>query len=77
MDPVRIRSMIEMADRHIRAGEKHIALGKRIVADLSILGSDVGPFTAMLFSFRETQRLHVAHRDRLSRELKLSLGPSK
>jgi hypothetical protein len=77
MDSARIRRMIEMADRHIREGEEHIALGKRIIADLSILGSDLGPATAVLASFLDSQRLHVLHRDRLLRELKLSLGPSE
>jgi hypothetical protein len=61
--------MIETADRHIREGEHHIAVGKRLIGELSSLGSDISMFASILSRFQETQRLHVAHRDRLRREL--------
>jgi hypothetical protein len=43
--------MLERAEAHIQEGEQHIAVGKELLARLSRLGAEVGPFATMLTLF--------------------------
>ena len=62
--------------RHLAEAERHIAFGaQRIsnqevrIAELEIQGHDSTLARSLLQTFRLTQAKHVAHRDRILREL--------
>ncbi len=57
------------AERHVALGERHIADQERRVADLGRNGLDVTESRSLLDLFRDMQTQHVAHRDRILKEL--------
>ena len=67
------RAMIEdhlaLAERHVTAGERHVAEQRARVEALERDGRDTTESLLLLSQFQELQKLHVADRDRLKREL--------
>ena len=57
------------AERHIVEGQRHIAQQERLIAHLQDQGHDTATARTLLASFRLSQEQHVAHRDRILREL--------
>ena len=69
MDKARLQTTLEMAERHVLEGERHIARQKELIAEISVLGADVSRHRATLAAFEETQRLHTEHMKQLKQEL--------
>lgn len=67
------RRMLErhlaQAEEHISLGERHIAQQRELVARLERDGHDSTEASNLLDNFEELQAVHIAHRDRLCREL--------
>lgn len=59
---------IQIVDRHIRMGARHISRQHEIVARLTELGAPTKQAIELLDIFEVTQALHIAHRDRLLAE---------
>jgi hypothetical protein len=64
MDRAMLKVHLDMAERHVLDGERHIARQRKIVAELERDGHDSDHATRLLRSFEQTQALHVADRDR-------------
>ena len=77
MDRALIEDHLAQAERHVSEGEGHIARQREIVATLEHDGHDTVAARATLAQFEDVQRLHVADRDRLRRELSESVGGSR
>lgn len=69
MDRAMMQRHLEEAMRHIALGEKHIASQEQVVEDLVRLGSDAAEAKKLLENFYASQAQHIAHRDRIIREL--------
>jgi hypothetical protein len=69
MERSMIEAHLEQAERHVARGEELIAEQKARIAEMERDGHDTGPFRDLLRQFEETQRMHVADRDRLRKEL--------
>jgi hypothetical protein len=69
MDREMLAAHLAMAERHVRLGEKHIGRQMGIIARLEKRGYDASEVWALMWRLEELQQLHVAHRDRLKREL--------
>jgi hypothetical protein len=76
MDKATTESTLEMVQRHVVEGERIIDRQRRLIAQMETLGRDVSRSKELLRSFEESQRLHVADRDRLLRELDTSTPES-
>jgi antitoxin (DNA-binding transcriptional repressor) of toxin-antitoxin stability system len=63
------RELLAMTEGHVARGERHIARQHEIIAELTRDGHDITRAEALLAAFEQTQRLHVADRDRLKKEL--------
>ncbi|MGJ0509531.1 MAG: hypothetical protein ACR652_20900 [Methylocystis sp.] len=70
-----------MVEAHLKQAERHAALGEEIIADQKRRISELernGPTQKALWSslqrFEEPQRMHLADRDRLRKELSKILG---
>lgn len=59
----------EEAERAVAEGQRHITRQKEIIAELERDGHDVKSACNLLAQFEWVQALHIAHRDRLQREL--------
>ena len=66
---------LAQAEGHVVEGMGHIARQQGIVADLKARGQDITQAEQFLDRLEQTQALHLAHRDRLRRELGSSDGP--
>jgi hypothetical protein len=69
MDKAMILDHLAIAERHVTQGCGHIAQQKRVILDLANGGHDTSMARSLLVSFEDVQRMHVADRDRLKREL--------
>lgn len=58
------------AEAHVAEGQRHIDRQEQIVAELDRDGHDTKQAWELLAIFRSLQIEHIAHRDRLLRELK-------
>jgi hypothetical protein len=58
------------AEEHVALGERHIERQRQIIRELEGDGHDVTNAMALLAQFEELQRVHVANRDRLKKNLK-------
>ena len=77
MDKAMILAHLEMAERHVAQGFRHIASQRRIIVTLRNGGHDTTEAKRLLLNFRDVQRMHVADRDRLKKELAdYSRGPA-
>ena len=54
---------LEMVQRHVRQGERHVSRQLEIIADITIRNQPTGLAEDLLFNFEDTLR---AHRDHLS-----------
>ncbi len=57
------------AEQHVARGARHISNQEIRVADLELLGLDTRLAYSLLETFRLIQVQHVAHRDRILKEL--------
>jgi hypothetical protein len=69
MERAMILRHLELANRHIAEGERHVAQQRKVIASLHSRGADTATAEVLLTTFEGIQRLHVADRDRLQREL--------
>lgn len=56
---------LQMLDRHIRTGARHISRQREIIDRLIELGAPAEQAIELLDLFQVTQALHIAHRERL------------
>lgn len=56
---------LEMLNRHIRMGARHISRQREIIDRLTELGAPAQQAIELLELFEVTQALHIAHRERL------------
>jgi len=57
------------AEQAVAGGDRHITRQKQLIAELERDGHDGEAARALLVQFESTQALHIAHRDRLRRQL--------
>lgn len=69
MDRGMLEQHLAMVEGHVFLGEGHIARQHELIAKLERNGRDSGEARSLLGSFEEMQVMHLAHRDRLQREL--------
>ncbi len=60
---------LEKAERHVATGERNLASQRRMVTMLRFRGESLVSAETLLRTFEQTQRLHVADRNRISAEL--------
>jgi hypothetical protein len=78
MDPEMELRHLEQAERHIAQGERHIEEQEQRIASLASVRADTSEAQRLLNNLFATQMLHIAHRERLLRELEgKRLGPSR
>jgi hypothetical protein len=68
MDPAMIRRHLELAERHVRDGERHIARQREIVRKLELRNPEsitLGIARGLLEEVERAQGIHVADQDRL------------
>jgi hypothetical protein len=65
---MQLRHLAE-AERHIASGAEHISKQELCIADLDHRGQDSTLARTLLKTFRLLQVEHIAHRDRILREL--------
>jgi hypothetical protein len=65
---MQLRHLVE-AEQHIAIGERHVADQERRVAELELHGYDTTAARSLLSAFRLSQAQHIAHRERILREL--------
>lgn len=61
---------LAVAERHVMQGEVHLARQEALIAELNHKERDVTQARDLLATLRETQALHVQHRDRILAELR-------
>lgn|SRR5438876_6610812 len=76
MDKAMALAHLALAERHIARGYEHLASQTRIVANLENAGHDTAMAQSLLETFRDIQRIHLADRDRIKRELAAFPGHS-
>jgi hypothetical protein len=59
-------SELEMAERHVAQGERHIAFQEALIVHLRELGSSTVLAEELLSEFRTSLTSHRAHRDRIA-----------
>jgi hypothetical protein len=64
-----LRKHLALAERHVAEGERLIARQRELVTSLERGGHDLRDAIELLRLFKELEALHVAHRDRLRKEL--------
>jgi hypothetical protein len=69
MDRDVLRLHLELAERHVAEGERHLARQREIVAELAGDGHDLASAKSLLAQFEAMQRSHIEDRDRIRAEL--------
>jgi hypothetical protein len=73
------RSLLEkhlaIAERHVRLGASHLKRQRSVIATYDRLGRNTALSRELLAMFEHLQVEHVAHRDRLLRELRSKPAP--
>lgn len=64
-----VRRHLEQAERHVSEGERHVTRQRELVGELKRDGHDTRQAIELLHQFEQLQKLHVADRDRLRKEL--------
>ena len=59
----------DLATRHVADDDEHIRQQQAVIADLGRAGFDTSLAESFLKELRAAQRVHVASRDRIEREL--------
>ena len=57
---------LEMVQRHVRQGERHVSRQLEIIADMQILNQPTSSAENLLFSFDRSLRGHKAHLEQLT-----------
>lgn len=70
------RLLLEEAERTVTLGERHISRQLEIIGSLRRRGRDAALAEEVLATFRSSQKLHVAERDRLLLQLKSARSSS-
>jgi len=60
---------LEQAKRHAATGEKHLTRQRALITKLERDGHDASEAKTLLELLEELQTMHIAHRDRLARQL--------
>ena len=60
---------LQQAERHVAAGQEHVSRQGERVAQLERDGHDASDARKLLGLFEELEIMHIAHRDRLARQL--------
>ena len=63
-----METALEMVERHIAGGKRHLAQQAARIAKLEALGLDTCSAETLLAIFQQSQELHIEHRDRILRE---------
>jgi hypothetical protein len=69
MDKALVLDHLALAERHVARGYEHIASQTRIIASLQTGGYDTTLARSLLENFEDIQRMHLADRDRIKKEL--------
>jgi hypothetical protein len=62
-----VETELQMAERHVREGRRHIARQKEIIQKLRSLGAPTDDAETLLAIFASLQKQHLAHVARLSK----------
>ena len=57
---------LEMVQRHVRQGERHVARQLEIIADMQFRKQPTGSAENLLFNFDRSLRAHKAHLEQLT-----------
>jgi hypothetical protein len=68
------KSDLEMAQRHVAQGERHIASQERIISVLCLHGAPLELAEQLLSDFNKTLELHRTHLAQIEAELEKSRG---
>lgn len=60
---------LAMSERHIAEGNRHLAAQEALIARMDQLGQSTTEALRVLATLRETQALHIQHRDHILDEL--------
>lgn len=60
---------LNQAERHVAEAERHIVDQEQRIITLDLEGHDTSDARQLLRTFRASQKLHIAHRDMIRREL--------
>jgi hypothetical protein len=63
-----METALEMVERHIAGGRRHLAQQAALISKLEASGRDAGSAETLLAILEQCQRLHIEHRDRILRE---------
>jgi hypothetical protein len=71
MDLASLREHLELAERHVSDGERHLARQRELIAELERDGhvATAGRARALLVAMEQSQALHVLGRDRLREKI--------
>jgi hypothetical protein len=61
-----IETELEMVQRHIRQGERHVLRQHEIIAELTLRNQPTWLAEGLLLDFQDIQRAHQDHLDRLT-----------
>lgn len=64
-----IMEEVAEAERHVAEGEEHLSRQRAVIDRLGFDGHDTAKAEALFRQFQQIQAMHIAHRDRLRREL--------
>ena len=64
-----VERLLRQAEEHVALGERLLARQHLLVAELARDGHDAKAATATAELYEEIQEMHVAHRDRLRKQL--------
>jgi hypothetical protein len=71
MDRELLEEELAVAERHLSDAERDVARQRMVVAGLEHCGRDTAGPTQLLQRLEEVLAIHIAHRDRLRKELGL------
>ena len=75
MDRTLLEKLLKEAEERVAQGEEHIRQQRELIAELERDGHNTSLAQELLATFEQIQKLHVAGRDRLAKELEgLSLS---
>ena len=65
-----VERALAQAERHVAEGKVILARQRAAIVASELIGGDVARFKELLSVFEDSQRVHVADRDRLRKDLK-------
>jgi hypothetical protein len=70
-----VERALAQAERHVAEGKVILARQRASIVASELIGGDVARFKKLLSVFEDSQRVHVADRDRLRKDLENAWGP--